>query len=53
MSSFQFLFWAYTIVWAVFFIYLIALGRKQARLLKEIAALKEELRGRPPERSAM
>lgn len=44
MRSLGYLFWAYTIVWAVVFAYLIALGRRQARLLKEIAALREELR---------
>ena len=44
MRSLGFLFWAYTVVWAAVFIYLIALGRRQARLLKEIAALREELR---------
>jgi CcmD family protein len=44
MNSLGFLFWAYAIVWAALFIYLIGLGRRQARLLKEIAALREELR---------
>jgi len=46
MSSLSYLFWAFSIVWAALFIYLIALGRRQARLLEEIAALREELRKR-------
>jgi CcmD family protein len=44
MKNFEFLFAAWTMVWAVFFIYEVSVARRVNRLHEEIDRLKQQLR---------
>jgi CcmD family protein len=41
----EYLFLAFSALWAIFFVYAWSLGRRQARLRKELEELKERVRG--------
>jgi CcmD family protein len=41
MDNFSYLFWAYVIFWALLFVYVFSLFRKNKSLRREIDALKE------------
>ena len=44
MKNFESLFYAWMVVWAVFFVYEFSVGRRIARLREEIERLKQQLR---------
>jgi CcmD family protein len=44
MKNFQFLFAAWIMVWAVFFVYEVSVANRMARLREEVERLKEQLR---------
>jgi len=44
-QKFQFLFWAYNIIWLLFGAYLLTLGVRQRRIQRLIERLKESLGG--------
>jgi CcmD family protein len=46
MSNFQFLFTAWMVVWAVFFVYEISVARRIGHVKQEIDRLKQQLDGR-------
>ncbi len=50
MQNAGFLFAAFAIIWALLFGYVLVLVRRQGRLRVEIAALREEMKGREGER---
>ncbi|HKV49054.1 MAG TPA: CcmD family protein [Candidatus Acidoferrales bacterium] len=43
MSDFQFLFTAWMVVWAVFFVYEISVAKRIGRVRQEIERLKQQL----------
>jgi CcmD family protein len=45
MSNFQFLFTAWMVVWAVFFVYEISVAKRIGQVKEEIERLKEQLHG--------
>ncbi|MGH9574302.1 MAG: hypothetical protein ACRD40_12330 [Candidatus Acidiferrales bacterium] len=45
MSDFQFLFTAWMVVWAVFFVYEISVAKRIGRVREEIKRLKQQLHG--------
>ena len=46
MKNFEFLFAAWMVVWAVFFVYEITVARRVAHLREEIERLKQQLQRR-------
>ena len=44
MRNFEFLFTAWTAVWAVFFVYELSVGRRLSQLRQEVERLKQQLR---------
>jgi uncharacterized small protein (DUF1192 family) len=46
MKNFEFLFAAWMVVWAVFFVYEISVARRIAQTRDEIARLKQQLKQR-------
>lgn len=46
MSDFQFLFTAWMVVWAVFFVYEISIARRVSHVREEIERLKQQLQER-------
>ncbi|MFY9805170.1 MAG: CcmD family protein [Candidatus Acidiferrales bacterium] len=44
MKNFQFLFTAWMVVWAVFFVYEISVARRISQVRQEIERLKQQLR---------
>jgi hypothetical protein len=46
MKNFENLFAAWTVVWAVFFIYEVSIARRLARLKQDIESLKQQMRER-------
>ena len=45
MSDFQFLFTAWMVVWAVFFVYEISVAKRIGQVREEIERLKQQLHG--------
>jgi CcmD family protein len=46
MDNFSYLFWAYVIFWALLFVYVFSLFRKNKSLRREIDALKRSINNR-------
>lgn len=46
MKNFDYLFAAWTCVWAVFFFYEVSIARRLSRVRKELDDLKQQLRAR-------
>jgi len=44
MKNFEFLFSAWMVVWAVFFVYEVSVANRVARLREEVERLKQQLR---------
>lgn len=44
MKNFEFLFAAWIMVWAVFFVYEVSVANRMARLREEVERLKQQLR---------
>jgi CcmD family protein len=44
MKNFQFLFTAWMVVWAVFFVYEVSVARRIAQVRQELERLKQQLR---------
>jgi hypothetical protein len=47
MSNFGFLFTAWMLVWAIFFVYEISVARRIGEVREEVERLKQELHGQP------
>ena len=50
MQNGTFIFAAYTIIWAAFFVYVLFLNSRIRDLKREIDSLKQQLRGKEPQK---